>query len=81
MKATLTFDLYDPDDKMAHIRAIKSIDMASVLWELQHNTYKKLENLIERQPDMKPEDVLHEFYNEFYSVMQANGIDIDNLYN
>jgi len=28
MKATLEFDLNDPDDRMAHFRCVKSLDMA-----------------------------------------------------
>ena len=30
-KAILEFDLNDPDDQMAHLRAVKSLDMALVL--------------------------------------------------
>ena len=33
-KAILEFDLNDSDDVMAHMRAVKSLDMASVLWEM-----------------------------------------------
>jgi hypothetical protein len=31
--ATLTYDLNDPEDRMAHYRAIVSLDMAMLLWE------------------------------------------------
>lgn len=37
MKATLRFDLSDPDERMAHLRCIKALDMAIVLWEIRHN--------------------------------------------
>ena len=43
MKATLDFDLDNPDDRMAHMRAVKSLDMAIVLFELQTNLKKKCE--------------------------------------
>ena len=41
MKATLEFNLGDPDDKMAHLRCVKSLDMALVLWELQHGNFRR----------------------------------------
>jgi len=44
MKAKLTFDLDDLDDKMAHDRCIKSTDMAFVLWEIMTNSYRGLTN-------------------------------------
>jgi len=44
MKAKLTFDLDDIDDKMAHERCIKSTDMALVLWEIITNSYRGLTN-------------------------------------
>lgn len=47
MKAKLEFDLNDADDNMAHLRAVKSLDMALVLWEIEHNLKKKCENLID----------------------------------
>jgi len=42
MKATLEFDLNDADDKMAHIRCVKATDMALVLWEIQMNLNKNM---------------------------------------
>lgn len=35
--ATLTFNLEDPDDRMAHLRAVNSLEMALFIWELRHN--------------------------------------------
>jgi len=37
MKATLTFDLDDPNDREVYRRHNKADDMASVLWDLCHN--------------------------------------------
>ena len=37
MKAVLKFDLEDPDQYTEHIRCIKSLDMASALFEIQAN--------------------------------------------
>ena len=44
MKAKLTVDLDDIDDKMAHERCVKSTDMALVLWEIMTNSYRGLTN-------------------------------------
>jgi len=41
MKATLEFDLENHEDKMAHLRCIKSPDMTGFIWELQHNFWRK----------------------------------------
>ena len=43
MKAKLIFDLDNPDDRMAHMRATKSLDMAVVLFEIQTNLKKRCE--------------------------------------
>lgn len=40
MKATLTFNLDDGDDALAHLRCVKATDMAMLLWELQTNSYR-----------------------------------------
>ena len=42
-KATLEFDLNEPDDVLAHLRAVKSLDLALALWDIVHNTKKGLE--------------------------------------
>ena len=42
-KATITYDLTDPDDRLEHLRAIKATDMALVIWELVYNTRKRIE--------------------------------------
>lgn len=35
MNATIRFNLNDPEDKMSHMRCIKSLDMALALWRIQ----------------------------------------------
>jgi hypothetical protein len=43
MKATLEFNLDDPDDRMAHLRCVKALDMALALFEINYNLRKKVE--------------------------------------
>jgi hypothetical protein len=37
MTAILEFDLDNPDDKMAHLRCVTSLEMALVIFECLHN--------------------------------------------
>jgi hypothetical protein len=58
-KATLEFDLNDSDDMIAHLRAVKSLDMAMALWEIVHNTKKGLEWSMENKEIDKYDDNLY----------------------
>jgi len=48
MKATLEFDLLDPDGRMDHMRCIKSLDMALVLWEIDTRLRDRCHEIIGR---------------------------------
>jgi len=37
MKATLEFDLNDPEGRMEHLAAVKASDMAMMLWHIRFN--------------------------------------------
>lgn len=64
MTATLTFNLDDPDDRKAHLRCVKSTDMAIALFEIMNNS------------DINVRDIEH--YKE--NIMQATAaINIDEL--
>jgi hypothetical protein len=39
-KGILEFDLNDPDDAMAHLRCVKSTDMALSLWDIIYEVRK-----------------------------------------
>jgi len=41
MKAILKFDLDNPEDRKEHMRCMKSSDMASFIWELKNNFWRK----------------------------------------
>jgi len=47
MEAILKFDLNEPDDVRNHMRCIKALDMACVLWEIR-NLRKELEWMEEK---------------------------------
>jgi len=63
MKATIEFNLTDSDEARAHLRCIKSLDMACVLWELR-NIRKELE-WMEEQGELSAETVIQKILEHF----------------
>jgi hypothetical protein len=49
-KAILKYDLTDVDDRMSHMRAVKSLDMMMVLWDFD----QELRSLTKYAPDRMP---------------------------
>lgn len=76
MKAQLIFDLNDRDDDMAHKRCIKSMDMALVIWEFQHNRKRTLEENIEK---LDKYEVLDLVFEEFNRICDEYVVDVDAL--
>ena len=49
MKATLEFNLDDPDDRQAHLRCVKSLDMAIALFDIINNADRNVNTVEEYQ--------------------------------
>ena len=49
MKAILEFDLNDHDDRRAHLRCVKSTDMALAIWNIVYEIRKSTERKLESQ--------------------------------
>jgi hypothetical protein len=84
MKATLSYNLNDPDDRMAHMRAVKSLDMASALFEITRNLRKKVIRRFEDEDDEKEYDEfdgIEEVFDRIHEILEENSIDIDELIN
>ena len=79
-KATLEYNLSDPDDTMAHKRAIKSLDMAMALWDIVHNTKKGLEWSMEGK-DMDKYDALELVFERIHEILDEHNINTDELIN
>jgi hypothetical protein len=79
-KATLEFDLNDSDDMIAHLRAVKSLDMAMALWEIVHNTKKGLEWSMEDK-EIDKYDVLELVYKKIHEILDDHNINTDELIN
>ena len=80
MKAQLIFNLDNFDDEMAHRRCVKSTDMAIVLWELVHNSKKKLEYSMESDT-LTRYDALDMVFDKIIELLNESNIDIDKLIN
>lgn len=82
-KAKLTFDLNEPDDVMAHLRCVKSTDMALCLWEIIYEIRKgSLRELEGKETTTDAEFTLHEkIFEKIYEAYEERGIKIDDLIN
>lgn len=77
MKAKLEFDLDESDDRMAHLRCVKSTDMALVLWEMSLNMRKRVTSGYDEKDDFyRGVDAVFERYNE---LMQEHNLDPEEL--
>ena len=78
--ATLTFDLNEPDDVLAHLRCVKSTDMAIAIWDIIHNTKKGLEWSMEGK-EMDKYDALEMVYEKIHEILAEHNIKTDELIN
>jgi len=78
-KAILEFDLNNIDDRLSHLRAIKSLDMAYVLFDIQFNLRKRIRWKLEDLPDISTEDCLDLVFKEINKVFEENDVDIEKL--
>ena len=79
-QAQLTFDLNDPDDNMAFMRASKSTDMALALWEFAYNTKKSIQREL-KEDDDKSYELIDKVYERFWEIIQERGLKLDDLIN
>ena len=77
-EAILKYDLNDSDDAMAHMRAIKSLDMALALWDITHNTKKRIEWSLESK-ELNKYEVLDLVYERIYEILDEHNIKLDDL--
>jgi hypothetical protein len=71
MKAILKFNLDDADDRMAHLRAVQSTELAIALWHIMYNSKKKLQELYEEDLDS--------IWEAFNDILIENNINLDKL--
>jgi hypothetical protein len=76
----LKYDLNDFDDRIAHLRAVKSLDMAMALWEITHNTKKGLEWSMEGK-EIDKYEALEMVFDKIYEILEENNIKMNDLIN
>ena len=77
-EAILKYDLNDSDDTMAHMRAVKSLDMALALWDITHNTKKSIEWSLEGK-EIDKYEVLDIVYEKIYEILEEHNIKMGDL--
>lgn len=77
-KAILEFDLTDPDDNVAHNRAVKALDLCLALWDIDQYLRAQTKYAPDDMPD-EVYDALSKARDEFYSIMSEHTISLDNL--
>jgi signal recognition particle GTPase len=78
MKATLTFNLEDPDDKIEHLRCVQSSDLCTAVYDFINNTRKRLtEKALEKGLDV--DDAIFMVYEEFAEILGEHNININKL--
>lgn len=71
MKAILSFNLDDPEDKEKHLRCVKAADLCLTLWDF--------DQWLRSEIKYNEKEHLQEVRDELYSKMEEYGIDLDNL--
>jgi hypothetical protein len=74
-KAVITWNLTDFEENQDFKRCIKSKDMAMLLWELKHNSYKTCS----RKADESGEDDFHIIFEHISGLFEEFNVDIDDL--
>ena len=74
MKAIIKYNLDDPDDRMAHLRAVKGADMALAMWTFAAS----LRTIIDTSEDGKWIDE-SDVWKAWTDAMEEYGIKIDEL--
>ena len=80
MKATLKFDLDNPDDVTNHLRAVKSLDLAIAIDNIL-SIRKKLERRFENTDNTNNDvfDGINAYADEVSKILDDCGINIDEL--
>lgn len=78
-KATLTFDLNDPDDFEQATRCMKSLDMACVLFEIESNLKKRIQYKLDANPQINANGCLQLVFEEIAYIFEEHNINVEEL--
>ncbi len=79
MIAKIEFDLNEPEERMEHLRCLKALDMACVLFQVQYNLKRTLESEIETSTITNPYEVLDIVFQKIMNLYDENNINIDEI--
>lgn len=82
MKAVIEFDLNEPDDVIAHKRAIKSLDLALAIWSicsLRKRMEYEIEKALNEDKNFTPYDTLEFLLDHINEILDEYHISIDDL--
>ena len=78
-KAILEFDLNEPDDKEAHKRAVKSLDMALALWDMDQYLRSQIKYSDEYELTDEQYNTLEETRDKLHKILSEYNISFDEL--
>lgn len=78
-KAILEFDLNEPDDKEAHKRAVKSLDMALALWDMDQYLRSQIKYSDEYELTDEQYKTLEETRDKLHKILSEYNISFDEL--
>jgi hypothetical protein len=78
MKAELTFNLDDYDDKIEHLRCVQATELCSAIHEFIYNTKKGLKNEAEAK-NLDVYNAINSVYEKFWDILKEHNLDIDKL--
>ena len=73
MEATIKFNL--PEEHFDHLRAVKALDMAAALFEIQKNLWRKFKDVEEGECEAS----WFTFLQEINKLLEEAGINVDEL--
>jgi len=82
MRATIEFNLSDPDEAMEHYRCIKATDLALVLWELtssRKSVTRVIEAAMDEDKNIDAFDGADLVYEKLHALMEEHGVFLDKL--
>lgn len=79
-KATIEYDLDEVDDRDAHMRAVKSLDMAITLWEIDQHLRSELKYGT-REGELSDEayKAIERTREKLREIMDENNLNFDEL--
>lgn len=86
MKAKLEFDLEEPFDRNAHMRAVKADDAYRTLWEVGNDIFRPARKHGYSEPEIRSlvekigvdaEKLIGLLEDKFYRIMEENGVSFD----